>query len=79
LNLGLERIAHLLTAAFDPDADLAGLLDHLVVHPISTPTRRGPPGCRARAASGHAAAPPSPAMKSRLRIVDPLLAVFGRA
>jgi hypothetical protein len=31
----------------------------------------GTAGCCARAAGGHAAAPPSPAMKSRRRILDP--------
>jgi hypothetical protein len=33
--------------------------------PVSTPIRRIPLGCCARAASGHAAAPPSSVMKSR--------------
>ena len=38
----------------------------LSAYPISTPIRRIPPGCCARAASGHAAAaPPSSVMNSR--------------
>jgi hypothetical protein len=42
---------------------------------MSTPTRRTPPGCCARAASGNAAALLSPAIKSRRRISHlPLLA-----
>jgi hypothetical protein len=35
---------------------------------MSMPTRRAPPGCCARAARGHAAAAPSPAMNRRRRI-----------
>jgi hypothetical protein len=35
---------------------------------MSTPIRRTPPYCCARAVSGHAAAPPSPTMNSRRRI-----------
>jgi hypothetical protein len=35
---------------------------------MSTPIRRTPPDCCARATNGHAAAPPSPAMNSRRRI-----------
>jgi hypothetical protein len=40
---------------------------------ISTPTRRIEPRCRALAASGHTAAPPSSVMSSRRRISAPCL------
>jgi hypothetical protein len=39
---------------------------------MSTPSRFICPGCCAPAASGHAAAPPSPTMNSRRRICHPL-------